>query len=108
MKRQRKQKQDNLIEIPEEVRIPGTDVILEKGDKVEVSESSREQRQRINERVSLDIVVPINNFMQQNSQYDAYTMAAILADSIEDAILKNPTYANERREILSALASYLK
>lgn len=45
MRRQRKQEQDNLIEIPEEVRIPGTDVILEKGDKVKVQTSKARMKE---------------------------------------------------------------
>lgn len=36
MKREANGLKENLIEIKEEVRIPGTDIILERGDKVKI------------------------------------------------------------------------
>ena len=36
-------KEDRIIEIQEEIQIPGTDIILEKGDKIEILEAKAPQ-----------------------------------------------------------------
>lgn len=46
-----KEKQENTITIPEEVRIPGSDVILEKGDRIEV-----EGKNNIKEATSYNVL----------------------------------------------------
>lgn len=52
--RKEEEKQDNLIEIPEDVRVPGSDVILEKGDRIKVESRSKNKRS-ISESVFSDM-----------------------------------------------------
>ncbi len=40
----RKEKQDNVIEIQEDVRLPNSDIILEKGDKISIVSLEEDER----------------------------------------------------------------
>lgn len=44
MRREEKKQEGTIIEIEEEVRIPDTDIILEKGDKIRVIEASKKEQ----------------------------------------------------------------
>lgn len=43
MRIEEKEKKGIVLEIEEDVRIPGTNIILEKGDKIEVFESKKKE-----------------------------------------------------------------
>lgn len=72
-------KQDNLIEIPEDVRVPGTDVILEAGDTVEVSSKSKIKEVSSLKRAIQDYVGPGDR---------RYNSGFSLADVILDVVSK--------------------
>ena len=68
----------NIIEIPKQVRIPGTDYILEEGDKIEI----------LNERIDYFLAQTITSHLQNidlsDKQFVANTLYLSIVGSLSD------------------------
>jgi len=88
----KKIKTKNVIEIKEDVRIPGTDVILEAGDQVEI----------LKEDTVKDIVralAPIIKRMSWDSESDGEIMGDALNEAVYDFLVEGNEEAEENWEL---------
>lgn len=93
-----KKKESTIIEVEEDISLPGTDIMLEKGDRIKV----------LSESLYMPIIVAINNYLNDNKDLDWRQVAVTLSRSIEDGVTKNPTFGSNAYNILTKIGIMLK
>ncbi len=100
-------KKENIIEIQEQLKIDQENevIILEKGDRIEVL---KEDSENLREELVMPIIIAINNYLNNNAQEDWKKLAIDISGSVEDAIIKNPSFSHSAYDMLSKIGRILK
>lgn len=94
-----KKGKEEIIEIEEDVRIPGTDILLEKGDRIEV----------LQETVTSEISSAVSNAVKfRPASIDAEKIAHEIALGVHDGIQSMPISQSDQSEIYQEVIDYLR
>lgn len=75
-------KKENVIEIKEELQVPGTDIILEEGDKIKVVKEAKLHYGVAEELVSM--LMHARDLIQENPESMAFTVFSAIDDLVSD------------------------